>query len=308
MPTARVLSSQPAYSREFDDYCNKLKNLSERAATYLLQDPEVKSVYRENIRKAIAYLRDEFYRKRSSAEDYYTYREGRDNAFNGLLYLYESEEADYQRGRRNDWSVYEATKKFEDSGGFFYLKEGMQVIGGVVQVGGGVLIFKTGVLLRSNTLKGIGSLAVFTGLSNSVEHGFAIQYEISKGKYGGNNKNFLQNSMADIAEYTGYSRRSGELAYKTVDFSISMFLSFGALVKLRDPRRILNLPVKIRSGVVYPSLLERWFGEKGDFFLFHALRSDFTFKVSQMSRPYFLYNAGMAVNKFSLLLSEYDND
>ncbi|HHQ6612699.1 hypothetical protein [Morganella morganii] len=73
MPTARVLSTQPAYSREFDDYCNKLKTLSERAASYLLYDQEVKIIYRENIRKAIAYLREEFYRKRSSAEDHYAY-------------------------------------------------------------------------------------------------------------------------------------------------------------------------------------------------------------------------------------------
>ena len=87
MPTARVISTQPAYSREFDDYCHKLKNLSERAASYILHDPQVRTVYRENIRQAIAYLREEFYRKRSSAEDYYTYREGRDNALNGLVYL-----------------------------------------------------------------------------------------------------------------------------------------------------------------------------------------------------------------------------
>ncbi|OBU02223.1 DUF4225 domain-containing protein [Morganella psychrotolerans] len=308
MPTARVLSSQPAYSREFDDYCNKLKNLSERAATYLLQDPEVKSIYRENIRKAIAYLRDEFYRKRSSAEDYYTYREGRDNAFNGLLYLYESEDADYQRGRRNDWSVYEATKKFEESGFLYYGKKGGQILGGVFQTVGGYMTFKIGGVIRSNKLKGIGLLAISTGVSNTYEYGSALTYDITKGKLGEYDNNILQNTMADVAEYTGYSRRSGELVYKTVDFSISMFLSFGALVKLKDPRRILNLPVKTRSGVVYPSLLERWFGEKGGFFLFHALRSDFTFKVSQMSRPYFLYNTGMAVNKFSLLLSEYNND
>lgn len=308
MPTARVLSSQPAYSREFDDYCNKLKNLSERAATYLLQDPEVKSIYRENIRKAIAYLRDEFYRKRSSAEDYYTYREGRDNAFNGLLYLYESEDADYQRGRRNDWSVYELTAKFEESTGFFYIKKGVGIIGGLAQVWGGIITFRMGQAIRSNTLKGIGVLAMTTGGSNTIENGSVLMYELTKGKYGKIDNNFLQNSMADVAEYAGYSRRSGELIYQTVDFSISMFLAFGSLVKLNNPKRILNLPVKTRNGIAYPTLLERWFGDKGGFFLFHALRSDFTFKVMQMSRPAFLYYSGTAGMKAKLLLSEYSKD
>ncbi|MEM8384228.1 DUF4225 domain-containing protein, partial [Morganella morganii] len=305
MPTARVLSTQPAYNREFDDYCNKLKTLSERAASYLLYDPEVKIIYRENIRKAIAYLREEFYRKRSSAEDHYTYRQGWDNAFNGLVYLYQSEEADYQRGRRNDWSVYEATEQFEEQGWLFYGKEGLQILGGVVQIAGGVITFKTGQLIRSNKLKGIGALAITTGISNAFEHGFIIQYEITKGKFGGYNKNYIENVMADISEYAGYGRRSGELTYKTVDFSVSLFLSFGALVKLKNPSRLLHLPVSTRNGVVYPTLVERWFGDKGGFFLWHALRSDFTFKVNQMSKPFFLYNTGIGGNKLRLLLSDY---
>ncbi|MEY1425312.1 DUF4225 domain-containing protein [Morganella morganii] len=176
----------------------------------------MKIIYRENIRKAIAYLREEFYRKRSSAEDHYTYRQGRDNAFNGLVYLYQSEEADYQRGRRNDWSVYEATEQFEEQGWIFYAKEEFQILGGVVQIAGGVITFKTGQLIRSNKLKGIGALAITTGISNAFEHGFIIQYEITKGKFGGYNKNYIENVMADISEYAGYGRRSGELTYKTV--------------------------------------------------------------------------------------------
>ncbi|WP_025154554.1 DUF4225 domain-containing protein [Morganella morganii] len=308
MPTARVLSTQPAYNREFDDYCNKLKTLSERAASYLLYDPEVKIIYRENIRKAIAYLREEFYRKRSSAEDYYTYREGRDNAFNGLIYLYQSEEADYQRGRRNDVSVYESTKQFEEQGWIFYAKEGFQIVGGCVQIAGGFLTFRTGRLIRSNTLKGIGALAMATGLSNTIEHSAFIQYEITNGESGGGNKNYMQNAMAEISEYVGYGRKSGELTYKAVDFGVSFFLSFGALVKLKNPNRLLHMSVPTRNGIVYPTLMERLFGDKGGFFLWHALRSDFTFKVNQMSKPFFIYNAGMSVNKLRLILSEYTDD
>ncbi|EMJ9773754.1 DUF4225 domain-containing protein [Morganella morganii] len=308
MPTARVLSTQPAYSREFDDYCNKLKTLSERAASYLLYDQEVKIIYRENIRKAIAYLREEFYRKRSSAEDHYTYRQGRDNAFNGLVYLYQSEEADYQRGRRNDWSVYEATEQFEEQGWIFYAKKTGEIVGGLIQITGGYLTFKTGKLIRSNKLKGIGALAIATGFSNTIDHGAVILYEITKGKSGGYNNNYMQNAMADISEYAGYGRRSGELTYKTVDFSVSLFLSFGALVKLKNPNRLLNLPVTTRNGVVYPTRMERWFGDKGGFFLWHALRSDFTQKFKQMPRPLFIYNAGMSGNRLRLLLSEETDD
>ena len=113
MPTARVLSTIPAYNREFDDYCRKLKTLSERATVYLLHDPEIKTIYRENISRTIAYLREEFYRKMNSGEDYFTYRNSRQNIFNGLIYLYQNEETDYQKGRRKDWSIYESTKKFE---------------------------------------------------------------------------------------------------------------------------------------------------------------------------------------------------
>lgn len=308
MPTARVLSTQPAYNREFDDYCNKLKTLSERAASYLLYDPEVKIIYRENIRKAIAYLREEFYRKRSPSEDYYAYRQGRDNAFNGLVYLYQSEEADYQRGRRNDWSVYEATEQFEEQGWIFYAKKTGEIIGGVFQVAGGYLTFRTGQMIRSNRLKGIGVLAIITGGSNIVEHGNILMYDFTKGKYGGNDLNFLQNTMADISEYAGYSRHSGELAYKFVDFGVNVYLSFGALVKLKNPNRLLHLPVPTRNGVVYPTAMERWFGDKGGYFLWHAFRSDFTYKFKQMYRPVFLYQSGMAAYKLKVIISELIDD
>ncbi len=308
MPTARVISTQPAYSREFDDYCHKLKNLSERAASYILHDPQVRTVYRENIRQAIAYLREEFYRKRSSAEDYYTYREGRDNAFNGLVYLYDSEEADYQRARRNDWSVYESTQQFEEQGWLFYAKKSGEIVGGMFQVAGGLITFNVGRAIRSNKLKGVGLLAMSVGASNSYESGSVLMYDITKGKIGGYDNNFIQNTMGNIAEYAGYSRHSGELTYKMVDFSVSVFLSFGALVKLKNPNRILNLPVKTRNGVVYPTLMERWFGDKGGYFLYHAIRSDFTFKFKQMSRPMFLYNGGMAINKLRVLIPEFTEE
>ncbi|EMQ4858363.1 DUF4225 domain-containing protein [Morganella morganii] len=308
MPTARVLSTQPAYNREFDDYCNKLKTLSERAASYLLYDPEVKIIYRENIRKAIAYLREEFYRKRSSAEDHYAYRQGRDNAFNGLVYLYQSEEADYQRGRRNDWSVYESTKQFEEQGWVFYAKKTGELVGGVIQIAGGSLTFKTGQLIKSNTLKGIGALAMLTGASNVTEHVNEIIYNFTRGKHGGNDRNYFENSMAEIAEYAGYSRHNGEVAYKLMDFSVSLFLSFGALVKLKNPNKLLHLPVYTRNGIVYPTIIERWFGDKGGYYLFHALRSDFTFKFKQMYKPVFLYQSGMATYKLKLIIPELLDD
>ncbi|MEY0254723.1 DUF4225 domain-containing protein [Morganella morganii] len=308
MPTARVLSTQPAYNREFDDYCNKLKTLSERAASYLLYDPEVKIIYRENIRKAIAYLREEFYRKRSSAEDHYTYRQGRDNAFNGLVYLYQSEEADYQRGRRNDWSVYEATEQFEEQGWLFYAKKTGEIVGGLIQVAGGALTFKTGQMVKSNTLKGIGALAVLTGASNVIEHTNETIYNYTRGKSGGNHRNYFENAMAEIAEHAGYSRHNGEVAYKLMDFSVSLFLSFGALVKLNNPNKLLHLPVYTRNGVVYPTIIERWFGNKGGYYLFHALRSDFTFKFKQMSKPFFLYQSGMATYKLKLIIPELLDD
>ncbi|HHZ8354284.1 DUF4225 domain-containing protein [Morganella morganii] len=308
MPTARVLQTQPAYSREFDGYCHKLKNLSERAASYMLNDQGIKAIYRENIREAIKYLRDEFYRKRTSSESYQAYLSGRDNAFNGLIYLYECEEADYQRARRKDWSIYEITAKFEENPGFFYLKKGAGIVGGIFQFGGGFATFKIGKAIRSGTLQGIGVLAMTTGGSNAIEDGSALIYEWTKGKYGKIDNNILQNSMADVAAYAGFSRHSGELTYKTIDFSIGMFLSFGMLVKLKNPNRLLHLPVETRNGTVYPGIIERFFGEKGGFFLFHALRSDFVFKVQQMTKPAFWYYSGMTGYKAKILISEYKED
>ena len=161
--------------------------------------------------------------------------------------------------------------------------------------------------MRSNKLKGIGTLAIATGFSDIAEHSAIIQYEITKGESGGYNNNYIQNIMADISEYAGYSRNSGALTYKTVDFGVSLFLSFGALVKLKDPKRLLNtpfIPIKNRNKAMYPSLIDRWLNEKGGLFLWHAMRADFTFKVKKMSHPYFLYTSAMAANKFRLLLSE----
>lgn len=311
MPSSRVLSMLPEYNREFDNYCQKLKSLSERAASYLLISSEVKIIYKENIRKTIEYFREEFYRKQETDELYFSLRDSRQNIFNGLIYLYQSEEADYQRGRRKDWSIYESTKQFEEQGWLFYGKEGLQIIGGVIQVAGGYVTFKTGSAIKLKGLQGIGLLAMATGVSNTYEHTSRITYNITRGEYGGYNKNFLKNITGDMAEYAGYNRDNGEVIYNTVDFSISMFLTFGALVKLKDPKRLLNIPYKPinnSSKAIYPNMIDRLLNHKGGFFLWHAMQADFTFKVNQMSRPYFIYNSAMAINKFRLLLSENESD
>lgn len=183
-----------------------------------------------------------------------------------------------------------------------------EIVGGLIQVAGGALTFKTGQMVRSNTLKGIGALAVLTGASNVIEHTNETIYNYTRGKSGGNHRNYFENAMAEIAEHAGYSRHNGEVAYKLMDFSVSLFLSFGALVKLNNPNKLLHLPVYTRNGVVYPTIIERWFGNKGGYYLFHALRSDFIFKVKQMSKPVFLYQSGMATYKLKLIIPELLDD
>jgi hypothetical protein len=304
MGTGRVSNYTWVYSSEFDKKINELKNLSERAATYLLYDPNVKSVYRENIRKAIDYLYNEFHKKGDYSKDY---RDERSNIYNALIYLYEGENSTYQRARRKDWSVYELTSKFEDSGFLFYSQKTLQVIGGGVQIVGGVITFRVGTLIKSNHLRGMGVLAISVGASNAAEHAASIVYEVTKGEYGSINGNVLNNMSGKISEYMGYDYRNGELAYKTIDFSVSMFLTFGSLVKLNNPRRILNLPVESRGGTIYPNVIDRMFNAKGNFFLMSALRDDFASKVSQMSRPAFLYNAAMSGYKAKLLLSQFED-
>lgn len=304
MPTARVGRTQSAYAREFDKKIIELNNLSERAATYLLHDPQVKSVYRENIRKAISYLTTEFYKK----GDYSTeYRNERDNIYNGLIYLYEGEHAAYQRARRNDWSIYEMTAKFENSGFLFYSKETLQIVGGVVQVLGGLVTFQIGAKIKSRTFKGAGILTIFVGASNTFEHGSAIFYEVTKGEYGKLDHNFLNNIMVHISKQMGHCERTGELAYKTIDFSVGMFLSFGTLVKLNNPKRILNLPFESKSGLVYPGVIDRMTNPKGGFFLYNALQSDYVPRAYQMSRPALFYNAGMTGYKGLILFPEYNS-
>ena len=58
----------------------------------------------------------------------------------------------------------------------------------------------------------------------------------------------------------------------------------------------------------YPTIIDRFINPKGQFFLSTAIRSDFTFKINQMSKPMFLYNGGMAAHKFKILLSEYTRE
>lgn len=303
MPTARVARTHWTYSREFDNKIEELRNLSERAASYLLYDPEVKSLYRENIRRATSWLYNEFHKKESYSKDYL---DNKSNIFAALNYLYEGEYAAYQRARRKDWSVYEATAKFENSGFIFYSQETLKVIGGVVEFTGGLYTFKFGKLIKKPGLQGLGIMAMSIGTSNTVEHAASIFYEFTKGKYGAIDANLLQNIMGDISVFMGYSHRSGELAYKTIDFSISMFLTYGALVRLNNPKRILNLPFEKNNKLIYPNLVDRAINPKGNFFLYHALRADFIHKVKQMSRPAFLLNAGMSGYKAKLLLSEYE--
>ena len=170
------------------------------------------------------------------------------------------------KARRNDWSIYELTSWFEERGVLFYGEKSLKIFGGVIQIAGGYIVFRTGKIVKSSSLKGIGELAMATGTSNILELSSEIVYRITEGKYGGENKNILENSMADIYEYAGYDRRHGELTYKTIDFSVSMFFSFGALVKLNNPQRIFNLPVKTNGKMIYPSLIDRMLNPKGSFF------------------------------------------
>lgn len=305
MPTARVARAHWTYSREFDNKIEELKKLSERAASYLLYDPEVKSLYRENIRRATSYLYNEFHKKEAYSNEYL---DNRSNIFSALTYLYEGEYAAYQRARRKDWSVYEATAKFENSGIVFYSKETLKLIGGVVQMAGGAYTFKIGRVIKKSGLQGIGMLAMSVGASNFVEHGSSIIYEFTRGEYGAFDNNFLQKVMRDVSVFMGYNPRSGELAYKTVDFGVSMFLTYGALVRLNNPKRILNLPYESKSKLIYPNLVDRAVNPKGNFFLYHALRADFIPKIKKMSQPQFLINAGISGYKAKLLLSEYERN
>ncbi|MDF7414456.1 hypothetical protein NFG06_09855 [Proteus mirabilis] len=125
MPTARVLSTIPAYNREFDDYCRKLKTLSERATVYLLHDPEIKTIYRENISRTIAYLREEFYRKMNSGEDYFTYRNSRQNIFNGLIYI-KMKRRIIRRGEEKTGLFMKVQKNLKSRDGFSIQEKGFK--------------------------------------------------------------------------------------------------------------------------------------------------------------------------------------
>ncbi|WFQ81621.1 DUF4225 domain-containing protein (plasmid) [Xenorhabdus sp. SF857] len=298
----------------FDRYADELTKVARYSAAYLLDDIEVKNGYLHEIAQLIRVIRRDLQialynsgKGRGKWDSVY----GDDELEKAYKYISEikkeldTEKYGYEQGRKKDRKTYLKTQEYSGKGFLFYGKNGLKIIGGIVQFGTGVMAFGTkgGGLVRGMESKGMGVLAVATGIGDTVEGVTNIMYEFTDGEVNPVNpvKSFTEKGFS----FLGADEGSGELAYDAVNFGVGFYFAFAAFAKYDPSKRIINLPVETKSGLEKVPLLHRFFTEKGGVRLFKYMESDYNRKMFTSSKAVLTYKAGNTSIKAYLLLDKY---
>ncbi|CDM92324.1 DUF4225 domain-containing protein [Xenorhabdus bovienii] len=297
----------------FDKYADELTRVARYSAAYLLDDIESKNGYLHEISQLIRVIRHDLQialynsEKRRGKWDFVY---GDDELEKAYKYIDEikkeldAEKYGYEQGRKKDRKTYLNTQEYSGRGFLFYSKNGLKVIGGIVQLGAGIMAFGTrGGWVRTMESRGMGVLAIATGFGDAVEGASNIAYEWTDGYISPSNPTKFMTEKG--FSFFGADEGSGELAYDTVNFGVGIYFGFAAFTKFNPSKRIINLPVETKSGLEKVPLLHRLFTEKGGIRLFKWMEMDYKRKIFTSGKPILTYKTGNAAIKAYLLLDKY---
>ncbi|MDC9616105.1 DUF4225 domain-containing protein [Xenorhabdus khoisanae] len=290
----------------FDYVANELIKVARYSSAYLLDDREFKNGYLYEVNEVIRLIRNDF------KISMYHYGEGRWESWKDAKKFIkeiekelDAERYGYEQGRKKDRKTYLKTQEYSGKGFLFYGKNGLKIIGGIVQFGTGVMAFGTkgGGLVRGMESKGMGVLAVSTGIGDTVEGVTNIMYEFTDGEVNPVNpvKSFTEKGFSFLGADEGY----GELAYDIVNFGVGMYFGFAAFAKYDPSKRIINLPVETKGGLEKVPIFHKLFTPKGGVRLFKWLENDFNRKMFTSGKAILTYKTGNTAIKAYLLLDKY---
>lgn len=291
----------------FDKYADELMKVARYSSAYLIDDAEFKNGYIYEISQVIRIIRHDYQLA------LYNFNNGRGNEYRELANRYleeikmelDSENYGYEQLRKKDKSSYLNTEEYSGKGFVFYGRKSLKIVGGVVQTGLGVLAFRTGNVIKSNELRGMGLLGMTTGFSDAVEGVTDVLYHVTDGEVDPINpmKHLTESGFLAL----GADEGSGELTYDIVDFGVSLYFGFAVLTKYDHPKRIIHLPVETKNGLQKASVLDKLLTAKG-VRLFRWAKADFKRKMFVSSKPVLAYKAGNLALAFYLLVDKYSKN
>ncbi|MCW7549420.1 DUF4225 domain-containing protein [Photorhabdus sp. APURE] len=289
----------------FDFYGDELIKISRYSAAYLLDDIESKNEYLYEIGQVVRLIRSDY------QIALYNYNQGRHESWADVKRCIaeirrelDAERYGYEQGRRKDRKTYLNTQEYSGNGFLYYGKNGLKVVGGIVQLGAGIMAFGTrGGWVRGMESKGMGVLAIATGVGDAVEGASNIMYEWTDGYINPNNPTKFLTEKG--FSFFGADEGTGEFAYDMVNFGVGIYFGFTAFAKYDPSKRIINLPVKTKSGLEKVPLLHKLFTEKGGVRLFRHMENDYKRKIFTSGKAVLTYKASNAAIKAYLLLDKY---
>ncbi|MBS9441439.1 DUF4225 domain-containing protein [Photorhabdus heterorhabditis] len=257
-------------SYDLNNYASLLKRKAHLAATFFIEDSQLRMSYLKEIDDFVNIKTREFKNTFDVNEKKRLVYEVKDE--------YEITEKEYQVLRRKDYTKYIITDIFEDQGVVKYAKIGGGVVAGSVQTAAGAAVFNSGRLVRSKRVQSMGVVLLAHGLNNTYE-------SISPILYGNQKIGRVRRGYRYISHALGYDDGVGDIAYSSVDLLSSTYGTYGML-KLK-PKNASGLPVKPGSGK-----------------LFRYINEDFTRKWQLTSKPMLTVQVSGSLYKVKLLADE----
>ncbi|WP_434524412.1 DUF4225 domain-containing protein [Photorhabdus asymbiotica] len=243
-------------SYDLNNYASSLKRKAHLAATFFIEDSQLRMSYLKEIDDFVNIKTREFKNTFDVNEKKRLVYEVKDE--------YEITEKEYQALRRKDYTKYIVTDIFEDHGVVKYAKIGGGVVAGIVQTVAGVAVINSGRLVRSKRVQLMGAVLVAHGGSNFYESISPILYENQK-------IGWVRKGYRYVSHALGYDDGVADVAYSSVDFAVSLYGTYG-MIKLK--------PVKPQNNILGGYSIKPGTGK-----LFRYINSDLARKWRLTPKP-----------------------
>lgn len=210
---------------DLNTYIVELQRVANLAASFLIKDALIRHDYLRDIDSSV---RD--YQSRFDAE---MNPQKRIELIEELKAELKLTEREYQMLRMKDRVIYAVTDVFEEHGVLKYAKIAGGVVGGGAEAWGGYRLTKIGKSLNLRSLRGVGFMLVAHGLNDIYESASPLIYEH---KHTG----VIRKIYREAAKLAGLGDDAGDLAYSSVEFSLTLYAAIRTPVLAQNPGRLAS--------------------------------------------------------------------
>ncbi|EBP4342234.1 DUF4225 domain-containing protein [Salmonella enterica] len=261
---------------DLNNYIVDLRRIANLAATFLIEDQFIKISYLNEIEMSISDYEFRFNNERNPFKQ-------REIIFE-LSNEVELERKEYDILRTKDRVTYLITDIFEEHGVLKYTKIAGGVVTGSLELFTSVVYYQLGKRLNLKSLRGVSAIFAAYGTDNIWESMSPLIYEHSSAGP-------FRKLVRAVAGELGISEDNSDLGYSFVEFSLSLYNTFGARTLSPSVKRLATTSI----------------GRKrpGTGRLFYNISLDYTTKWSKMSTTMKIWNVGYTGYKAKL---EYLDD